>query len=87
MEQRKLEKIILSKDEYGKIINDVLKIAEVSDNYTWFIDKDDEEYSKDDFDRLKKDLLKMDKKICSENYIEEQDDCYVFYKDLVKMFD
>ena len=79
--------VTLNKNDYGKIINDVLKIAELSDNYTWFIDKDDEEYSKDDFDRLEKDLLKMDKKICSENYIEEQDDCYVFYKDLVKMFD
>ena len=79
--------VTLNKNDYGKIINDVLKIAEVSDNYTWFIDKDDEEYSKGDFDRLKKDLTKMDKKICSENYIEEQDDCYVFYKDLVKMFD
>ena len=78
--------VTLNENDYGKIINDVLKVAEVSDNNTWFIDKDDEEYSKGDFDRLKKDLDKIDNKICSENYIEEQDDCYIFYACFARLF-
>ena len=55
----KQKTLLINPNDYGKIIQDMVKVAKASDNHTWFLEPEeflDKTYAQEDLDELSRDL-------------------------------